>query len=279
MGRETKISWCDHTFNPWWGCTPVSAGCEECYAAAQAKRWGWNVFGGNQRRFFGDGHWNEPLQWNVDAKAEGIRRRVFSGSMCDVFENLADLEVPRDRLFNLIEKTPDLDWLLVTKRPENIPELVPQAWMDDGWPSNVWLIVTTENQAMLEQRVAFALRIPAPIIGLSCEPLLGPLNLRRIAVGDEHIDYDPLLGKELPGPVCRARVHWVIVGGESGPAARACYPHWIRDIQAQCKSAGVPFFMKQMGSAWAKQQGKKDSKGGDPAEWPEDLRVQEFPAT
>jgi hypothetical protein len=132
MGKETGIAWTDATFNPWWGCQRVSPGCEHCYAEAQAKRYGHAVWGPESttaRRFFGDKHWNEPRKWNADARAKFEVRRVFCASMADVFEDNRDLDGWRDRLWDLIEATPSLNWQLLTKRPENIARLIRPAWL------------------------------------------------------------------------------------------------------------------------------------------------------
>lgn len=124
MGIETEIAWTDSTFNPWWGCQRVSPGCERCYAETFAKRVGLQVWGPKQeRRFFGEKHWREPLRWNEQAAKAGARRRVFCASMADVFEERLDLAAARARLFGLIRLTPSLDWLLLTKRPENAARL------------------------------------------------------------------------------------------------------------------------------------------------------------
>lgn len=121
MGKDTGITWTDSTFNPWWGCEKVSPGCTNCYAATFDKRVGGDHWGAKAgRRFFGDKHWREPEKWNRDAAKSGERHRVFCASMADVFEDRDDLVQPRIRLFHLISETPNLDWLLLTKRPENI---------------------------------------------------------------------------------------------------------------------------------------------------------------
>ncbi len=137
MAKNSRIEWTTHTFNPWWGCVKVSPACKHCYAESWAKRVGSNVWGIKaERRFFGDKHWAEPLKWDVLAAASGVRARVFCASMADVFEDRRDLDVHRARLWKLIEATPHLDWLLLTKRPEIISRLAPWA---NQWPENVWL--------------------------------------------------------------------------------------------------------------------------------------------
>src|SRR5690348_736847 len=192
MGEGTKIQWTDHSFNPWWGCTRVSPGCEHCYAEAFAKRTGlgWGVAA--ERRFFGDKHWNEPRRWNAAAEKEGRRHRVFCASMADVFEDRPELAPWRERLWDLIDETPWLDWQLLTKRPENVNRLVTPAWHTGAWPENVWLGTTVEDQRRAEERIPELLNCAAKVRFLSCEPLLGPVDL------------------DLDG------IQWVIVGGESG---------------------------------------------------------------
>ena len=143
MADKTKISWCDATFNPWWGCVKVSEGCQNCYAETFAKRTGhaiWGPAATTQRRTFGDKHWQEPLKWNADAVKAGERRRVFCASMADVFEAHPQLHTERALLWAMIEQTPALDWLLLTKRPENITRMVPPRWLEDGpgWPGPGW---------------------------------------------------------------------------------------------------------------------------------------------
>jgi len=134
MAKNSSIEWTHHTFNPWWGCTKVSPACDHCYAETWAKRVGQAVWGKESpRRFFSDKHWTEPIRWNADAVADGERRRVFCASMADVFESRAELNPWRIRLWELIEATPMLDWLLLTKRPQNIGKMVP--W-EKKWPEH-----------------------------------------------------------------------------------------------------------------------------------------------
>src|ERR1700719_3859010 len=144
MAQNSSIEWTDHTFHPWWGCSKVSPACDNCYAELWAKRMGQQVWGNAApRRFFSDAHWNEPLTWNDDADAAGQRKRVFCASMADVFERRAELNPQRTRLWQLIEETPSLDWLLLTKRPQNIAKMVP--W-DREWPTNLWRGTTVERR-------------------------------------------------------------------------------------------------------------------------------------
>jgi protein gp37 len=233
MGKDTSIEWTHHTFNPWWGCVKVSAACDHCYAETWAKRLGEEVWGpGSARRFFSDAHWKEPLKWNADAVAQGVRKRVFCASMADVFENRVDLIPHRLRLLELIARTPQLDWLLLTKRIHLVKKQLPKGYV---FPSNVWLGTTVENQAEADKRVRHLLEFATPAVRfLSCEPLLGPLDLRRFLARNES----------------GVRVDWVIAGGESGHSSRPMEPQWPDELRKQCTSARVAFHFKQWGH-WA----------------------------
>ena len=197
------------------------------------------------------------------------RPRVFCASLADVFDNQVPVEWRYD-LFSLIAATPNLDWLLLTKRPENIAKLFPSVYTDEPVFPNVWLGVSVEDQQR-KDRIDWLRKTPTAVRFLSLEPLL------------EHLGALDLTG-----------ISWVIVGAESGPGARPCDIGWIRSIVAQCKAAGVACFVKQLGARafdghslhkqihGAACDGNlylklKDRKGGDMAEWPEDLRVREFP--
>lgn len=231
MGENTKIEWATHTFNPWWGCTKVSEACKHCYAESWAKRVGKDVWGPSaERRSFGDTHWQQPLRWNAAAVREGNRPRVFCASMADVFEDRTELDTHRARLWELIEATPQLDWLLLTKRPQNVAQ---RAGWGAEWPENVWLGTTVELQKRAEELLPFLAAVPAKVRFISAEPLLGPLELR------------PWLGSS---------INWVITGGESGPKARPASPAWFRSLHLQCMESDVPFHFKQWGD-WAPGNG------------------------
>lgn len=179
------------------------------------------------RRFFTDAHWREPLAWNEEARAAGRRERVFCASMADVFERRTELDSLRERLWKLIVATPSLDWLLLTKRPQNIGSMVP--WTND-WPHNVWLGTTVENQTWADKRLPLLLQHPAAVRFLSCEPLLGAINL------------SPWVNKSGFHPI-----DWVIAGGESGPKARPMHPDWATGLLRQCQQNSIPFHFKQWG--------------------------------
>jgi len=224
MGQKSAIEWTDHTFNPWWGCVKVSPGCANCYAETWANRYGFNVWGRkSNRRTFSEKHWHQPLIWNQVAAQNHTKERVFCASMADVFEDNPSIEIERQKLWKLIEATPNLNWLLLTKRPENMLRFAP--WKHT-WPKNIWAMTSVENQEQANERIPYLIEIPATVLGLSIEPLLGLVNI------DKWID----------------KLHWVIVGGESGPHARLMHPDWARIIRDDCKQQDVPFFFKQWGN-------------------------------
>ncbi len=226
MGKNSSIEWTDHTFNPWWGCTKVSQACKFCYAEVWAKRTGARIWGPKApRRFFGEAHWREPLRWNLEAGIAGKRTRVFCASMADVFEYRAELNAWREKLWELIDVTPHLDWLLLTKRPQRI-----KLARRSVWPANVWLGTTVEDQTSADERIPELLDNDATVRFLSCEPLIGPLDLTRYLES--------------------GYVNWVIAGGESGGRSRPAHPDWFLDLRDQCRAAGVKFLFKQWGN-WA----------------------------
>lgn len=267
MAENSKIEWTHHTSNPWRGCTKVSAGCKHCYAETLSGRnpGTLGIWGKNGTRVIAvESYWKQPIKWNRDAEQAGERRRVFCASLADVFEGpesmpAASVEAvteARRRLFGLILDTPHLDWLLLTKRPENIPLMAPMAlgtdgpsWMRYGFPANVWIGTSVEDQEAADKRIPVLLKVPAQIRFLSCEPLLGPVDLGRWprtiwnSAGGTWITYPPNIAQ-------RAEIRsidWVIVGGESGGGARPMHPEWARGLRDQCVAAGVAFHFKQWG--------------------------------
>jgi len=354
MGTDSKIQWTHHTFNPWIGCAKVSEGCKNCYAEALARARPALVHGAGPhpvpeghklvvwgdsapRRVTSTANWKQPLRWNRAAEKAGERRRVFCASLADVFEDnrplsgdtrcWEDLDDAREALWPLIEQCTGLDWLLLTKRPENVLQMVPHTWLflasqqtqaalmrgetpiEHGrWPRHVWIGFTGENQQRFDERWAHARKIPAPVIFASIEPQIGPVVLPA--------DF-----------LARGQRSWAITGGESGGHARPLEVGWMRSIVKQCHAARVPVFCKQVGAnvrdrndagfeaeneVWAdgpdagrpteprawptpqdiehspdgvleEYQGApvrvrlRDRKGGDMHEWPEDLRVREWP--
>jgi len=271
MGNNSKIEWTHHTFNPWWGCMKVSEGCKNCYAETWDKRWGgghWGPMTG--RRLMSEDYWQLPLAWNARAARTGIPMRVFCGSMCDIYEYHSEVWLLRQRLFELIDCTPWLRWILLTKRPENLPHFSPPSWIAGGFPPNVWLGVSAENQEQADSRIPLLLDIPCSVRVLCCEPLLGPVDVSRYLVpeGVHHHPDNDLSGDigralnemiRLAAPSLQKRIHWVIAGGESGAQGRVMHPDWIRLLHQQCQAAGVPFFFKQWGQ-WGWCGGNSNKK-------------------
>ena len=220
--ENTRISWTDHTFNPWIGCVRVSAGCVHCYAedfvVNRLRRP--DVWGPESERWVTSrANWAKPRTWDRRARREGVRQRVFCASLADVFELHPALEAPRTALWELIADTPALDWQLLTKQPENIASLLPPDW-GDGWP-NVWLGASIEDMRVAE-RAALLAAVPARVRFISYEPALGPL------------DDLPLAG-----------IDWVIYGAESGPDRRPEDKAWARSMRDRCRAAGIAFWHKQ----------------------------------
>jgi protein gp37 len=290
MGENTKIEWAHATFNAWLGCTKVSPACDNCYAEALVTRRlgvGWGPHAARRRT--AESTWRQPLAWDRRAGREGRRLRVFCSSLADVFDNKAP-EGARDDLWELIAQTPNLDWMLLTKRPQNIARMLPPGW-GDGWP-NVWLGATVEDQEEAERRIPHLLRVPAAVHFLSCEPLLGPLDLRRVALGDGAF-LDALTGRHSaeiafeggPGhaqdairrlpvlPPALPAVDWVIAGGESGPGARPTHPAWALLLRDQCVATFVPFFWKQNGEWVPAPEGDGGGYAGHRARGARDLHV------
>lgn len=367
MGETTTIAWCDHTFNPWVGCSKVAPGCAHCYAEADMdKRRHFAEWGPNGTRVkTSEGNWKKPYKWNHEAQLAEVRAKVFCASLADVFEDwdkvvrersgkivqsVDGLTSIRRDLFSLIDDTAHLDWLLLTKRPENIRKMWPGCnyttvadFRLQSFRDNVWLGTSVSDQETANKAIPELLTCSdlSPVLFLSVEPLLGPINLRRwlrdaiecencgkspkavtLRIDDNTVQEfcekchrrDPDASSTISGD--DPQIDWVIVGGESGPNARTCRPEWIRSIVKQCHAAGIPCFVKQLGAnvvtrndmvesefnsletGWPdpdvedhihgfleNHQGAdcrirlRDKKGGDPTEWPEDLRVREFPSS
>lgn len=227
MGESSNIAWTHNTFNPWIGCTKVSPACDRCYAEDWAKTYRSKdvVWGKPGQRAnlvkTSESTWRQPIKWNRAAEKAGERKRVFCASLADVFDTQANPEW-RAQLWQLIFATPHLDWLLLTKRPQNMRDMVP--WADGSerpW-RNVWLGTTAENQEEYDRRKPLLMGVPAAVHFLSMEPLLGP-----IAQDD--------------GP----HPNWVIVGGESGSGFRTMGMGWVESIRAQCANRNIAFFFKQ----------------------------------
>lgn len=322
MAENSRIGWTDHTFNPWIGCAKVSPGCKNCYAevdtfARRERSHGRELWGPHANRHrTSAAYWKKPLTWNKAswyecdvcgwrgvAHAEALcrcghpvvrvmkptRQRVFCASMADVFEDRPDLSLWRDDLFKLIEQTPNLDWLILTKRPENVKRTL---------PDNVWLGVSVENQTRAQQRIPILQKIDAKIKFLSCEPMISYIDLSMAVEPDEdawdevNAAWDDDDEPEEFVPECEAEcdwvnygnnlvenpehrewewrrresagfktlkhgvIDWVICGGESGPHRREMELQWAEILYNECKQAGIPFYMKQDSASKPGQQGR-----------------------
>lgn len=265
--ENSKILWTDHTFNPWIGCAKVSEGCAHCYAETLTKRFGKDVWGRDAARVrTSAAMWKRPLAWNgrtwLECPLCGWRgstgkrgcdcitpyeeatQRVFCASMADVFEDNPQVSGWRGELFRLIERTPNLNWLLLTKRHEYMADEIFDLWLENV--KNVWLGVSVENQRQADKRLESFARVGSALRFLSIEPMLEAITIPHIEKFD-----------------------WVIVGGESGVGARPFDWDWARDVREQCRRYDVKFFMKQGGGVRNKRE--------QIADIPEDLRVREFP--
>lgn len=335
MAEKSNIEWCDSTLNWWEGCTKVGPGCDHCYAEARNARFGGgaapNWGPGAPRRLTSEHNRSNLRRWNKrpfcecpacgwrgeerDANTivgllnivenwcpechkevvKPARRRVFCSSLSDVFDN----EVPaawRADLFDMIARTPNIDWLFLTKRVGNVRAMIKHAallsepfpypsskmlmeWSNGNPPENVWLGATICNQAEADRDIQKLLNTPAAVRFLSIEPLLGAVDLTPAYLpcpNAENVIMDPETGAyeccsrcDYTGISNEMGIDWVIVGGESGPSARPMHPAWVRSLRDQCAAGGVPFFMKQLG-------GTRDKRGAL-EDLPEDLRVREMP--
>ena len=265
MGDQTKIEWAESTWNPITGCTPISPGCDNCYARRMAHQRLKGRFGYPEedpfRVTFHADKLDQPLRWRK-------RRRVFVCSMGDLFHKDVQFEwIARiwDTIFDCMITRPGHRFLVLTKRPERILEYKDWLGRVQGRRfdyENVWLGVTAENQEMADLRIPILLQIPAAVRFVSIEPMLGPVDF---GIGDysEHgwlkgwhceAEHDPRcdgscsIGCPVPVQVENAKLDWVIVGGETGPGARPMHPEWVRSVRDQCQAAGVPFFFKSWGA-------------------------------
>lgn len=248
MAENSKISWTDHTFNPWIGCSSVSPGCKFCYAEVFAGRYLKVRWGNNPRHITAASTWKKPLHWQKMAEKNNTRYRVFCASLADVFEDNAELIQPRAELWKLISATPNLDWLLLTKRPENYEKFFPEDWLKKAgyFPQNIWLGTTICNQAEYDTNwailKAFQSRYAVNVSFISFEPLLGRITLNNGAPD------------------------WSIIGGESGflKDARPMELEWVQHLIKYIRALNDPsrkIFFKQFGTQLAKKLKLKDGKG------------------
>lgn len=250
--KNTAINWCDHTANFWWGCFKVSDGCKNCYAESLSRRYGKDIWGpaSNTQREPKIGIWNDIKKWDKEAKAEGIRRRVFVSSMSDFLEDHPMIAETREQALDVIESLEWLDVLMLTKRPENAPRFLSR-WYDN-FPAHVWMGTTVENQESFTKRVPYLLDVPASVRFLSVEPQLEMIEL-------------PHNGNIL----WAGNLHWIICGGESGAKCRPFEWDWARQLLKDCRLSGTAF--------WMKQGGGHPNKRHELADLPEDLRIRELP--
>lgn len=259
MGDNSKIQWTTgQTFNPWIGCTKIDALCQNCYAEKFAERYGYAKWGEKGvRHKTSAANWKKPYAWNRKAQKEGVRYRVFCASLSDVFDDHESIKQEwRDELFTIIKNTPNLDWLLLTKRPENYIKFLPQDW-GHGYP-NVWLGVSVGDKLGAVQRLDLLVSTPAAIRFISAEPLV-----ERFPIPDEGID-------------------WIICGGESGTLnkIRQLDLFDVKGLIDFCKRKGVKFFFKQLGSILSKKYNLQDGHGGTFEQYPaglEWLKIREIP--
>jgi len=249
LSETTAIQWTNRTWNPWRGCTKVHPRCKNCYMFTEQAR-----YGQDPSVVIRTKTWNDPIRWQKKAAGAGVSEMVFTCSWSDWFH--VDADQWRPEAWDIVKRCPNLTFQILTKRPQRIAGCLPNDW-DGGYP-NVWLgssLDPDDNHGME------LFKIPARVKFLSLEPLLGPVDLSKVL----------------------SAANWIICGGESGPGARPCRVEWIRSIINQCQAAGLPCFTKQMGSnlvgdefdKWVCHM--KHKKGGEPSEWPADLRIREFP--
>lgn len=248
MASDTGISWTEATWNPWHGCRKVSEGCKYCYMFREKHRYGQDPMEVVKSKT----KFKDPLKWK-----EG--KMVFTCSWSDWFIELADEW--REEAWDIIRKTPQHTYQILTKRPELVMERLPKDW-GKGW-DNVWLGVSAENNQRLSDRVRILDRIPAKVKFLSIEPLLEEMML-------------------LPKILANIKIDWVIVGGESGNISgeyryRFCSQRWIERIVQTCKEHNVPVFVKQLGTHISILEKMRDWSAADMSEFPKHLQVREFP--
>lgn len=286
MAENSAIGWTDHTHNHWIGCEQIGPGCESCYA----KSWVEGRMGRDfaERRLTTPENRRKPLRWNRQAEREGRRLKVFTNSLADVLDNKVSQEwrTGPDGLFNLIEATPHLDWLVVTKRIGNWQRMRPDHWYPSP-PPNLWLIITVTDQHELERDWLKLASIGANVIGLSIEPQLGPVDPTRVEIKNNAgmtlgflnliEDTSAVFGGVTPA----RRVDWIITGGESQQSSAApARPYsiaWAHLLIQATRGSKTALFLKQLGSNCPDAPVLRDRKGADPSEWPASLRVQEFP--
>lgn len=259
MGKDTRIEWTNNSASPWWGCVEIENNpcCDNCYARTWAKRTGWDVWGNDKPRRAIKSYWANLDKWQRNANRDGVQRVLVFNSMNDLFEKSMPLIEPfaisgttiiatetgqlRDVLFGRISaaRYPNITFQILTKRPQNIMRMVPQAW-HENWPRNVWVGTSAGDQENVDRLVPHLLKVPAPVRFLSAEPLTERIDISAHIIPHFAAD-DPRHHPRRNG------LEQVIVGGESGHSARPMHPDWVRDLRDQCQDYGTAFFFKQWG--------------------------------
>lgn len=298
MAIDSKIEWTHHTANLWWGCTKVHKGCDRCYAETLSRRWNRDIWGNDKPRLEIKSVWKDLVKYQKLAAEAGEMHRVFVGSMMDIFEKPMPLidskgnpaidasdgspvtnEHIREMLFDQITDGfyPNLIFLFLTKRPSNINKYIPEAWRENP-PANVMFGTSPVNQETANKLIPQLLQVKGMKF-LSCEPLLGPIDLTHLLLPKDlrcwHCDYElnGEAGRCICGVYHNPRIHWLICGGESGHGARPVHPDWARSLRDQCADAGIPFFFKQWGEWWPGEKGRLyqsrtvDFTDGQPMVW------------
>ena len=275
MGEQSAIAWCNATWNPWQGCHKVSPGCDHCYMFREKTQYGQEPDVVVR---------SKPRTFNLPLRLKGSQR-VFTCSWSDFFIREADPW--RDEAWAIIDRTRHLTYQILTKRVERVAARLP--WGDGTpWP-HVQIIASVENQEQADRRIPKLLAVNAAVRGVSYEPGLGPVEFLSqwhdwLAGWTTETEADPRDGTPYPVQVQTEKLDWLIIGGESGPEARPFDLAWARSTIAQCRAAGVPCFVKQLGAypqggTWlpGARINLRDRAGADPEEWPEALRIREWP--
>jgi len=279
MSENSKIAWTDHTFNIVWGCEKIAPECAGCYAETWAHRMKYDVWGKDAtRRILSEKYWQNTLNWNKKAMKLGQNQRVICGSMCDWLEDHPTVNTERQKLFPLIEQTPWLTWLLLSKRIENFERMIPETWFYSVFPDNIWLGISAGCQDMWNSCWPILESIKFRYYRLafvSIEPMIEQMDIR-----DDLVDID--IGDE-DGKRWLQFPDWLIIGGESEQPkwkARPMDLQWVYDLLDQVHETEIKIFVKQLGSAWAKKAGiyDVDPKGENMDYWPADLRIRELPS-
>lgn len=260
MGDNTTISWCHKTFNLWHGCVKVGTACKNCYAETMSNRWKRDIWGvDKQRHFNAPAYYNNLEKWQRKAEKAGVAYRVFVMSMGDLFEIHRDPDInaqmveKRGWFWDMVEQTPNLVYMILTKRPENIYELAPTAWQHTegetvSFPSNVWIGTSIGDPSKLHRMSEIA-KHKATVRFVSFEPLVEKISARMI------------LAERLKSASLFDDTWLYITGGESGHGARPSEFGWFKEISRAAGAGGDRFFMKQTGGHLAKRMGLSHSKG------------------